>query len=75
MHSGLHCNDFLVGENLGCFGASKKKKDSAVGASATAATDPKQVTRTQRGSEPVKGMDLIWQPEVCIYSALYTKFI
>ncbi|KAL0267709.1 UNVERIFIED_CONTAM: hypothetical protein PYX00_009901 [Menopon gallinae] len=52
------------GENLGCFGASKKKKESAVGASATAAADPKQVTRTQRGSEPVKGMDLIWQPEV-----------
>lgn len=66
MRSGLHCNDFLVGENLGCFGASKKKKDSVVGApSATRAADTKQITtRTQRGNEPVKGMDLIWQPEV-----------
>ncbi|KAK6619829.1 hypothetical protein RUM44_006228 [Polyplax serrata] len=63
---GLHCNDFLVGENLGCFGASKKKKENNVtGSGATgASSDPKQVTRTARGNEVVKGMDLIWQPEV-----------
>ena len=65
MRSGLHCNDFLVGENLGCFGASKKKKENSVTGSGSAGVpDSKQVSRTQRGSEAVKGMDLIWQPEV-----------
>ncbi|KAL3289721.1 hypothetical protein HHI36_023121 [Cryptolaemus montrouzieri] len=54
------------GENLGCFGGSKKKKDSQ--------TDVKESTSgtsnigggssaIPRG-EPVRGMELLWQPEV-----------
>ncbi|KAK7793898.1 hypothetical protein R5R35_003578 [Gryllus longicercus] len=49
------------GDNLGCFGASKKKKDA----------QPVQHKETASGSrsagqrmEPAKGMELLWQPEV-----------
>ncbi|KAJ8983516.1 hypothetical protein NQ317_012007 [Molorchus minor] len=55
------------GENLGCFGGSKKKKDSqsaeskdnnfATGSSGAASS------AIARG-EPVRGMELLWQPEV-----------
>ncbi|XP_063928754.1 catenin delta-2 isoform X3 [Zophobas morio] len=56
------------GENLGCFGGSKKKKDSQ-------STEVKESTSgvstvgtgansaAARG-EPVRGMELLWQPEV-----------
>uniref|UniRef100_A0A8D8S5A1 Catenin delta-2 n=1 Tax=Cacopsylla melanoneura TaxID=428564 RepID=A0A8D8S5A1_9HEMI len=44
------------GENLGCFGASKKKKESQ--------QVQQQVASTSRRNEPVKGMELLWQPEV-----------
>ncbi|XP_008486250.2 catenin delta-2-like, partial [Diaphorina citri] len=43
-------------ENLGCFGASKKKKESQ--------QVQQQVASTSRRNEPVKGMELLWQPEV-----------
>ncbi|XP_055381779.1 catenin delta-2 isoform X3 [Condylostylus longicornis] len=53
------------GENLGCFGASKKKKDSqeqkdnlSVGGSGT--TSRNSIQR----NEPAKGYELLWQPEV-----------
>ncbi|XP_050438187.1 catenin delta-2 isoform X1 [Adelges cooleyi] len=46
------------GENLGCFGASKKKKDIIV--------SPKEnpSNRIIPRTEPAKGMELLWQPEV-----------
>ncbi|XP_067122385.1 catenin delta-2-like isoform X2 [Centruroides vittatus] len=52
-----------VGENLGCFGTSKKKKE------AQSAEKQKRDGIVTSGSsrprsEPVKGMDLLWQPEV-----------
>jgi len=44
---------------LGCFGASKKKKDIQV-------VSPKEnpSSRIIPRSEPAKGMELLWQPEV-----------
>ncbi|RZF46104.1 hypothetical protein LSTR_LSTR012964 [Laodelphax striatellus] len=49
------------GENLGCFGASKKKKEAqVVQQKETIATASSGGPRT----EPVKGMELLWQPEV-----------
>ncbi|CAL8134880.1 unnamed protein product [Orchesella dallaii] len=61
------------GENSGCFGANKKKKDNAM-----ATASPKESNNvvnstgpSSRGgqgqggkSEPVRGMELLWQPEV-----------
>ncbi|XP_024942623.1 catenin delta-2 isoform X2 [Cephus cinctus] len=47
------------GENLGCFGGSKKKKDGQPvqkEATTSRTTSPR--------TEPVKGMELLWQPEV-----------
>lgn len=44
------------GENLGCFGASKKKKEHQL--------VQQQVASTSRRNETVKGMELLWQPEV-----------
>ncbi|XP_069693363.1 catenin delta-2 isoform X13 [Periplaneta americana] len=49
------------GDNLGCFGASKKKKETQpVQQKETASTSRSTTQRT----EPVKGMELLWQPEV-----------
>nr|XP_050863264.1 catenin delta-2 isoform X5 [Vespula vulgaris] len=47
------------GENLGCFGGSKKKKDGqpVQKENATSRT-------TSPRTEPVRGMELLWQPEV-----------
>ncbi|XP_063220089.1 catenin delta-2 isoform X2 [Bacillus rossius redtenbacheri] len=50
------------GDNLGCFGASKKKKECQH------PVQPKEVSNTSRSisnrTEPIKGMELLWQPEV-----------
>ena len=47
-------------DNLGCFGAGKaKRKDSAQ------ATPPNPNSSRGPRSGPSKGMDLLWQPEVC----------
>jgi hypothetical protein len=56
------CAIFLFpGDNLGCFGASKKKKETQpVQQKETASTSRSTTQRT----EPVKGMGLLWQPEV-----------
>ncbi|RWS29674.1 armadillo repeat protein deleted in velo-cardio-facial syndrome-like protein [Leptotrombidium deliense] len=58
-----------VGDNLGCFGGSKKKKDTPItpteqhqpltGNSTTTPTIP-----SRPRLEPVRGMELLWQPEV-----------
>ncbi|XP_066996791.2 catenin delta-2 isoform X2 [Anabrus simplex] len=50
------------GDNLGCFGASKKKKDIQPIQQKEVATSSNRST-TQR-MEPAKGMELLWQPEV-----------
>ncbi|XP_014235898.1 catenin delta-2 isoform X1 [Trichogramma pretiosum] len=47
------------GENLGCFGGSKKKKDGQPVQKETSMT-----RTTSPRTEPVKGMELLWQPEV-----------
>ncbi|XP_035718637.1 armadillo repeat protein deleted in velo-cardio-facial syndrome-like isoform X4 [Vespa mandarinia] len=49
----------VKGENLGCFGGSKKKKDGqpVQKENATSRT-------TSPRTEPVRGMELLWQPEV-----------
>ena len=50
-------------DNLGCFGAGKaKRKDSASAAVTSAAPSSSRGPR----SGPIKGMDLLWQPEVCV---------
>lgn len=52
-------------DNLGCFGASKaKKKDSQMGAGASGTVSGRS---RSTGGQP-KGMDLLWQPEVCVCS-------
>lgn len=57
------------GENLGCFGASKKKKDTSQsdqkdnlsgGGSGSGTASRSSIQR----NEPVKGYELLWQPEV-----------
>lgn len=70
----------VAGENLGCFGASKKKKDTSApvassSASSGLAGDPKDglsgggasgASRSsiQRPNEPIKGYEMLWQPDV-----------
>jgi hypothetical protein len=61
------------GENLGCFGANKKKKEAALASSspkdssnsvnAAGAGGPTRST-SQTRTEPIRGMELLWQPEV-----------
>ncbi|KAJ1519856.1 hypothetical protein ONE63_004098 [Megalurothrips usitatus] len=54
------------GENLGCFGASKKKKDGT-GSSGGLAGNQKETASSSRSTsrnEPIKGSELLWQPEV-----------
>jgi hypothetical protein len=46
---------------LGCFGASKKKKDTQPVQQKEAASTSRS---TSQRTEPVKGMELLWQPEV-----------
>lgn len=49
------------GDNLGCFGASKKKKEpQPVQQKEAASTSRSTIQRT----EPLRGMELLWQPEV-----------
>lgn len=48
-----------LGENLGCFGGSKKKKD---GQPVQKETTTSRTTNPR--TEPVRGMELLWQPEV-----------
>ncbi|XP_046682316.1 catenin delta-2 isoform X6 [Homalodisca vitripennis] len=48
------------GENLGCFGASKKKKEAQMVQQKETASTSRSTSR----SEPIKGMELLWQPEV-----------
>ncbi|XP_074115371.1 adherens junction protein p120 isoform X1 [Cotesia typhae] len=59
----------VKGENLGCFGGSKRRKDGQ--------PPQKEVTTSKSVSartEPIKGMELLWQPEVvqCYLSLLQT---
>ncbi|XP_034941607.1 catenin delta-2 isoform X2 [Chelonus insularis] len=59
----------VKGENLGCFGGSKRRKDGQ--------PPQKEVTASKTvttRTEPVKGMELLWQPEVvqCYLSLLQT---
>lgn len=51
----------VAGENLGCFGASKKKKDGPGG---NQSRENVTVNRSNTRTEPVSGMELLWQPEV-----------
>lgn len=51
----------VAGENLGCFGASKKKKDGPGG---NQSRENVTVNRSNSRTEPVSGMELLWQPEV-----------
>ena len=56
----LVANRCVLGENLGCFGGSKKKKDGQPVQKETTASR----TTTSPRTEPVRGMELLWQPEV-----------
>lgn len=51
----------VLGENLGCFGASKKKKEGQTG---NQNRESVTVNRSTTRTEPVTGMELLWQPEV-----------
>lgn len=59
-----------IGENLGCFGASKKKKE---GQSGNQNRESVSVNRSTTRTEPVTGMELLWQPEVKFQSFVYCK--
>ena len=56
-----------IGENQGCFGASRKKKEAANGGSG-AAQSPSSPSATvaaiPQRSDPPKGMELLWQPDI-----------
>ena len=60
--SALAINTMLsTGDNLGCFGGSRKKKEAMGGAvkensGGTRSTGPR--------NEPLRGMELLWQPEI-----------
>lgn len=63
----LHCRSPAAGENAGCFGG-KKRRDGAPG-SALDGSLPSGGTPTAAGTgprrhAPVKGMELLWQPDV-----------
>ncbi|XP_043284990.1 catenin delta-2 isoform X3 [Venturia canescens] len=49
----------VKGENLGCFGGSKKKKE---GQQTQKETTTSRTTSPR--TEPIKGMELLWQPDV-----------
>lgn len=49
-----------IGDNLGCFGASKKKKEAQLVQQKETASTSRSTNRT----EPIRGMELLWQPEV-----------
>jgi hypothetical protein len=58
-----------TGENQGCFGGSKKKKDAANSSGTMASpSSPSSanntVTTTPQRSDPPKGMELLWQPDI-----------
>ncbi|XP_023216494.1 catenin delta-2-like isoform X2 [Centruroides sculpturatus] len=67
LHSSLPIKS--VGDNLGCFGANKKKKEIANVDKRK--TNSRNATNLSPTSEPVRGMERLWQPEVVqIYLAL-----
>lgn len=70
MQAGLN---LCAGENLGCFGASKKKKEAQM----VQQKDTASTSRSTSRSEPIKGMELLWQPEVssCIESSTSKQII
>jgi len=56
-------------DNLGCFGAGKaKKKDSAAAGGSAQPPAYSAATATSRGPRtgPIRGMELLWQPEVVL---------
>nr|XP_045584609.1 uncharacterized protein LOC123746850 isoform X3 [Procambarus clarkii]XP_045584610.1 uncharacterized protein LOC123746850 isoform X3 [Procambarus clarkii]XP_045584611.1 uncharacterized protein LOC123746850 isoform X3 [Procambarus clarkii] len=50
-------------DNLGCFGGSRKKKE-AVGGAVKETTTGQRTTGPR--TEPLRGMELLWQPEVVV---------
>ncbi|XP_076371116.1 splicing regulator ARVCF-like isoform X3 [Tachypleus tridentatus] len=70
LHS--HSGPMKVGESLGCFGTTKKKKD---GDSTEKQKKEAFLSSTPRQeSGPVKGMELLWQPEVVqLYLSLLSE--
>lgn len=60
------------GENLGCFGANKKKKEAALASPKGDSSLINNATNNSSnvnsngggGRDPNRGMDLLWQPEV-----------
>ena len=58
------------GENLGCFGGSKKKKEGSSSSNSTSPlgkSDPEPQldnTSTQLGYSVPKGTEMLWSPEV-----------
>lgn len=55
------------GDNLGCFGGSRKKKEAVGGAVKETSTGQRT---TGPRTEPLRGMELLWQPEVVVSSYL-----
>lgn len=62
----------FIGENLGCFGGSKKKKEGSSSSNSTSPLgksdpEPQQLdnnTNTQLGYSVPKGTEMLWSPEV-----------
>jgi hypothetical protein len=68
------------GENLGCFGANKKKKEAALASSSSPKDSSNSVnaqgggptrSSSQQRTEPIRGMELLWQPEVLLLLLLF----
>lgn len=59
-------DSLFSGENLGCFGASKKKKDGTTGSGGLGGNQKESASssRSTSRNEPMKGTELLWQPEV-----------
>lgn len=58
---------YLLGENLGCFGGSKKKKDlqsTEVKENSSGVSSMGNPSSSVARGDPVSGYELLWQPEV-----------
>ena len=92
-HMGLPPGETRAGakphsDNLGCFGASSSSKNTGSGKGGSSGRKDSQATSNNHGpgsssrptrTGPVKGMELLWQPEVSlilnqryIFSAFFT---
>ena len=61
---------FSLGDNLGCFGGSRKKREMVGHQLKEGATGSRS---TGHRNQPIRGMELLWQPDLVSFS--YSKSI